>query len=250
MTTEATLVKEAGLVDFKAAGALASGEVIEHDGKAVVVAGLAAIVLNDPVAAHETGQFRFLSASATTFTAGDPVYWDASASLAIASPGAADDLFLGICAFAKVSGDLNVLTNMNDYGIGMGRGAWTSLAVEVDHADSDNVNIIEASQNPSGLLVLSFLGEVTETIAGSTEDQLIIGLYDSDDTAQDTLTTSATPDAVGDIVVGVRSAYQASTGVVIAKIAAGLSAYVKVDQATAGTPAGKVKVRCIVCPLI
>ena len=62
-------------------------------------------------------------------------------------------------------------------------------------------------------------------------------------------TTNTTPDAAGDLVQGTRGAFFAATGVVLGKVAAGKAVKCKVAQATAGTPAGKVKVRCWVSEL-
>ena len=110
--------------------------------------------------------------------------------------------------------------------------------------------MIDVADNPEGLLLVAFLGEVTEQPAGSSEDQLVVTLYDSDDNALDTLTTTdGTPDAVGDVIIGAAALFGASSGDAIKKIPAGKGAYAKVTQATEGTPAGKLKVRALVVPL-
>jgi len=249
--SEAIFRQNAGQQDYTPGGAKSAGEVIElDDGRAgVVKTDLAA---SEKGAVYTAGIFDFAAATGTTFSAGDDIYWDASADLAIgADAAAADDFRVGSAVAAKTSGPLVVRVDLNAaQGAGAPRGVFSSRVAEIDHADTDEFYLIDAEDNPEGLLLVSLLAEVTEAPAGSSEDQLIITLYDSDDNAIDTLTTTdTTPDAIGDVIIGAASLYAASTGDVIKKIPAGKGAYGKVTQATAGTPAGKLKVRGLFAPL-
>lgn len=247
---EAKRINEPGEAKFTASAALASGEVIQlADGRAAVVAGLTGFSSGDKAVAYTDGRYAFAAASATTFAIGDPVYWDISANLAINAPGDADDIYLGTCAVAKTSGQTEVQVDMGTAARGLGRATWSSRAVEIDHADTGSFNLIAAADNPVGLAVESFVGLVTEAPVGSSEDQLVITLYDEDDNALATMTTTdTTPDAIGDIIQGTPTIANAATGTVMAIIPAEKAAYAKVSQATAGTPAGKIKVRVTVSP--
>lgn len=243
-----------GQQDYTPASAVSAGEIVQlSDGRAAVCkTDLAA---SEKGAVYTRGIFDVLCAAATTFSAGDPVYWDASASLAITSPGASDDVYLGTAVAASDGTTALVRTDLNAGLAGAGgtgqRVAWTTRAQVVAHDDTDEFTLVAAAENPNGLLVVSFHGVVTEAPAGSSEDQLEITLYDEDDNALAVLlTTDTTPDAAGDIVVGTRTLAAGSTGDVAAVIPAGKAAYAKVSQATAGTPAGEVRVSAIVAPLI
>jgi len=246
--SEAIFRQNAGQQDHTPAGAVSAGEIIQlEDARAAVVkTDLAASAKG---AVYTTGIFDVLSASATTFAIGDPVYWDITASLAIPpDETAAGDLYLGTAVAAKTSGQLVVRVDLNARA--RQREQFSSRVIEIDHEDTAEHTLIDAADNPEGLLLVAFLGEVTEAPAGSSEDQLIVTLYDEDDNALDTLsTTNTTPDAIGDVIIGALSLFGVATGAVITKIPAGKSAYAKVSQATVGTPAGKLKVRVLVVPL-
>ncbi len=114
---EATLSYREGEVHFDAAGALASGEIIQlSDGRGAVVEGLTARVTNDPTVVATEGVFDVKSASATTFAKGEAVWWDQSADLAVEFAGADitdGDFCLGPALIAKVNGDLTVKTDLN-----------------------------------------------------------------------------------------------------------------------------------------
>ena len=249
MSIEAMYKQNAGQEDYTPSVARLSGEILQgSDGKArVVKADLAA---DEKGAVYKAGIFDILAASGTTFAIGERVYWDSSASLAIAAGSCGDaDIYLGIAVSAKASGTTRVRIDLN--AVVPERMAFSSRAVSIEHDDTDEHILIDAEQNVGGLALIALLGEVTEQPAGSSEDQLIITLYDSDDSAIDTLTTSATPDAIGDIIVGATSMFTTATGGIFKKIPAGKGAYAKVTQATAGgTPAGAVTCRVLVCPLI
>jgi len=253
---EAVYVHDGNETRFVAAAALASGEILQDDdGSAIVVAGLKGFALGEQAAAYRKGVFDVASATGTTFSKGDPVYWDASAGLAVTSPGAVDDVYLGTADKAKASGPLVVRVRLNEGFAGAGssgqRGTWVTRAVVLDHADAAEHEVVAAAENPLGLLVLSFHGVVTEAPAGSSEDQLILDLQDEDDAVLSQITTTnTTPDAAGDVVIGTRTLGAGATGDVASVIPAGKSAHVQVTQATAGMPAGAVRVSVLVAPLL
>jgi predicted RecA/RadA family phage recombinase len=240
-----------GQVDRTAAAAETSGTVRQlEDGRAAVLkSDLAAS--GKKGAEYTVGIFKVTCATGTTFSAGELIYWDSSANTAIAAGSCEDgDFYVGVCVVTKTT-ELWVLTDMNVRG-GEQRGVFTSRAVSIDHADTAEHILIDAEDNVGGLMVMALVGMVTEAPVGSSEDQLIITLYDEDDAALDTLTTTnTTPDAIGDIICGLLSHYTVATGGVFTDIPAGKAAYVKVTQATVGgSIAGKVTCRVIVCPLI
>lgn len=113
----ATYVNGPETVRFTAAAALASGQIMRHsDGRAVVVAGLKGFAIGEAAEAYAEGTFDVLSASATVFAEGAPVYWDDTTKLAIVAPNSFDDIYLGAAAAAKVSGQLVVRTTLNAIG--------------------------------------------------------------------------------------------------------------------------------------
>lgn len=255
-TAEAVLVNDGMAVKFVAATTYAGGEIIRlPDGRGAVVAGLAGFVSGDTVTAYPLGRFSVLSASATLFSIGDPVYFDISASLAIVEPGAVGDILLGTATKAKIDGELIVDVDFNVGFAGAGasgqRGVWASRASNIAHDDTTDHDLILAAENPNGLMVVAFVGLVTETIVGGSEDQLVIELFDEDNTSLSTMTTTdTTPDVAGDAVLGVGTIANGATGEVLAIIPAGKGAYAKVTQPTAGSPAGEVTVSVLVVPLI
>lgn len=255
MTAEARYDKDPDVLDFVASAALSAGEVIQlPDGRAGVVAGAKGFSSGETAAAHVRGFFNVAAATGVTFADGEPVYWDASADTAIAAGSAADgDFYIGNAAGAKTSGPLFVRVDLNGAGgaIGSLKPVFTSRVKLIDHADATEHILIDAGDNPNGLALVALLGEVSEQPAGSSEDQLVITLFDSDDNAIDTLTTTNTsPDAAGDVIVGATSMFSTATGGVFKKIPAGKGAYAKVTQATAGSPAGALLVRAVVMPLV
>jgi len=86
------------------------------DGRVGIVAGLEAVASGDPVTFYVEGKYEVACASATTFSAGDLVYWDDSANTAKTSAGvagASDYKLLGRAVKAKTSGQLVVLVEIN-----------------------------------------------------------------------------------------------------------------------------------------
>jgi hypothetical protein len=107
---------------------------------------------------------------------------------------------------------------------------------------NQRVDIIPAGIVRVGSHVVSGHALITEVMAGSSQDQGIATIYDTDDNAIMTLTPSdAAADAVGDIVLG--SVNRPATGTALIPIAALKGIYAKVTQVTAGgTPTGKYRV--------
>lgn len=112
---EALLSYEAGQVQFTAAQALASGEIIQlSDGRAGVIAGLSAIAIGEAACAYTRGIFLAAAATGVTFIEGETVFWDASANTAINSEDTGlADFALGVAVAAKVSGVLVVNVDLN-----------------------------------------------------------------------------------------------------------------------------------------
>lgn len=92
--------------------ALAAGEVVQlADGRVAFANRAIAAGIEGAVCAG--GIADLLSASATTFSLGDEVWWDKSENLAITSQSAAEDIYCGVAVLAKVNGDTRVRTNLN-----------------------------------------------------------------------------------------------------------------------------------------
>jgi len=117
--------------------------------------------------------------------------------------------------------------------------------------DTAEHQILNAADNKFGMVLMSGAGIITEAMAGGSEDQGIITVYDSDDSALFTLTpTDGAADAIGDYILGWQI-QSTATGTAWKTIAAGKGIYAKVTQATSGTgAAGKVRVHVEVKPLI
>jgi len=250
---EGTFRQSFGEVHAIAAAVYASGEVVQlADGRAAIVGGLNAIAIGDPVVFNVIGSFELAKASATVIANGAPVYWDASVNQAVGSQALGADFYCGVAVKAAANGDTVVLVDINvPESSAAARAAWRSASVLLDHADATEHEIIPAAENGNGLIVDLFTGLVVEAPAGSSEDQLVLQLLDEDDNVLSVLTTTdTTPDAAGDLVQGTLTAGTGATGVVLAVIPAGKAAKVKVSQATAGTPAGSVRVSALVSPLL
>lgn len=250
---EALLRYSHGEAKFTAATTYASGQIIQlSDGRAGVIAGLNAIASGDAVTAYTAGVFAVATASATTFSKGDPVYWDDSASVAVATPGEAADVFLGLAMDACANGDTTVAVDLNATPNVAARAAWRTPGIVLDWEDTASYTVVLAAENPNGLLVDEFTGIVVEAGAGASEDQLVATLYDEDDNALSVCTfADSGADASGDLIQGTLTTATGATGVVAAVIPAGKSAYVKISQATSGSgAAGTVRVSALVSPLI
>ena len=257
MSTEAILVNDPGQVSITAATTYTSGEIIQAPGgMAAVVGGMKAAASGDPVTFITEGVFDVLTLTATTFAAGAPVYWDASAGVAIASPAAADDLYLGVAVKACTNAQDRVRVNFNRGNAGAGatgqRACFATRAQVMDWEDTAEHILVAAAENVNGLVVKSFYGIVTEVMAGGTQDQLIVTLYDEDDNVLSVATpTDAGANALGALIPGTLTLDTGILDSALAVIPAGKAAYAKVSQATSGTSAaGAVRVQAIVAPLL
>ena len=112
---EATLVNDNFKTLDYSAGTATAGEILQiDDGRVGVIVNTLA-TSGDKGALMLDGLFDVSSASATTFSAGDSIFWDKSASAAVAYADA-DDIYIGKATAAKTNGqvvvrvDLNVLT--------------------------------------------------------------------------------------------------------------------------------------------
>jgi len=120
----------------------------------------------------------------------------------------------------------------------------------VAHDDTDDFLLIPGWANPSGLLITSFFAQITEVMAGATEDQMIITVSDESDNSLGTLTPGdAIVDVVDDIVVGYMI-QAAATGEALITVAAGEYIDCAVTQPTAGTPGGEMTVFIEAIPLL
>jgi len=219
---------------------------------------------DDDIAASRLGALALTgirlaqSASATTFSVGDDVYWDASAEKAVAADDGLDgaDLLLGVCVIAKTSGQnavafvpVNVLDRYNCI-----RPIVYEFDCDATNGDTDEHILIPANMNKTGLVFKGAMGIVTEQFAGDSEDQGVVTIEDEDDGAICTLTPSdAGADAVGDIIVSSIHWGVSTTGTAWKTVAAGKAVQGYVSQQTDGNTvvgAGKMRVYIDVCPLL
>jgi hypothetical protein len=176
----------------------------------------------------------------------------AAASGRVASSGT---IFVGIAITASTAaGDYIEVAAVPASGPNADRMTWSPDAITMDHADATENVVIVAGDNPNGYIVDAFRGIISEALVGDTEDQMIITLYDEDDNALDTLTTTdGATDIVGDLVQGPLAASQIATGGAVAVIPASKGAYIKVtqtvDDATPANEAGALSVTLVLSPL-
>lgn len=98
-----------------AAAAYNPGDVVLNcvgDGRVGVVAGLEAVAIGDPVTFYVEGKYDLNCASATTFSAGDKVFWDNTNNVAKTTATGGYEL-IGTAVKAKTSGQLSVLVEIN-----------------------------------------------------------------------------------------------------------------------------------------
>jgi predicted RecA/RadA family phage recombinase len=249
--SEALFRQMTGQIQEIATGDVASGEVVWlEDGRAAVRDGLQAAASGDAVTYVTEGHFALASAAATTFSKGDPVFWDASANQAVAASVAidgADDFYLGLAVKAKVNGDTTVLVDLN--AIPFAQGVIQSFVYEFDcetGKDAAVHTLIPAKWNKRGLVILGCYGLVSEVYAGGDQDQGIVTIKDSE-AAPNTLSTLTVSDgggdAANDVVIGINPVIGVATGAAVKTVAAGKAVTGAVTQATAGAgAAGKMKV--------
>jgi predicted RecA/RadA family phage recombinase len=107
---EATFLYPAGEVQFTAGAAYSSGQVIQlADGRAGVISGLKAIASGDEACAQTAGIHRATKATATSFAAGDEVWWDNTTNTA----AQAGDWYLGLAAKAATESETVVEVDLN-----------------------------------------------------------------------------------------------------------------------------------------
>jgi predicted RecA/RadA family phage recombinase len=236
-------------VDYTPSAAVTAGDAIQLPDGTVGIS-------NNDIAASALGALQIggiakvSAASATTWSDGDDLWYDVSATNAVKKSLTLDgstDFYLGVAVGAKVSG-----TTVGYVRINQSRPSPDPIVFEFDcqtGVDTDPHVLIPAEMNPNGLLILGVYAVVTEQFAG-TEDQGIVTVSDESDNAIATLTASdAGADAVNDIIVGY-SAPAASTGDAAKIVAAGEFVDAAVTQVTTGSAAGKMKVYVQAVPLV
>lgn len=232
------------------------------DGRASFVEGLAPYAVGDALSLRKEGIARVVSASGTTFAAGEEVYYDVSAGLAIrydsANLNSAEDYYLGTAHKAKTAGTTSVEVEFNAHcfrpAIPVPYPQELPCADTLDEtAGVKNVHtLIPANHNKRGFLVLGIYGVVTEVFAGATQAVGIVTAKDGDGNVLSTLTVSGGgADALNDIVVGTNKVWGAATGDAIKVVPAGKSITAQVTQETSGSgAAGKLRVYALVMPLV
>ncbi len=262
MAAEATHLQSSDSHRIVAGGALSAGEVVQlADARAAFVAGLQAIASGDPCNQTQRGLAKVASASGTTFSKGDPVYWDASANLAVAPALTLDgsaDFYVGTAHKAKVSGETVVEVDLNAQPLLPAIPQPTVFEFDCeDGADetggTKNIHVlIPANANKRGLLILGAYALVTEVFGGATEDQGIVTITDGSGNTICTLTaTDAGADAANDVIVGTSDLFSATTGDAAKVVAAGVTVRGQVTQETSGAgKAGKMKVYVLATPLL
>jgi collagen type VII alpha len=170
-----------------AGGSLTPGDITQlSDGLAGVFAGLEAAVLNDPVVYYVAGVFDVLSASATTFAAGAPVFWNTSTKLAVTASGASI-IFLGTAVVAKANGQTRVSVALN---------AQYSLlnSTTVTFNGATGANSITFPQSLADAIDLKDAGgNVYQTINTTTGSVAITGISPGTTSAGGTISLTAGP---------------------------------------------------------
>lgn len=245
-TPEAILKRVDGVVKTTAGATVAGGEVLTVAGRPGIKEGMTSAASGDEIGLlTDFGPIAdFASASATTFSVGDDVWWDASASQAVGAGLAHDgsaDQYLGTAVVAKTSGQLVVR-------VALGKsfcappGIIFGIPYEFDcqtGVDTASHVLIPAAWNKNGLVIEEIYGLVTEVFAG-TEDQGIVTVSDEDDNALATLTASdAGADAVNDVIEGF-FLHEQATGAAVKVVAADKYVDAAVTQVTTGSAAGKM----------
>jgi predicted RecA/RadA family phage recombinase len=249
MAYEASYYQPGESLDYTPGSATTAGTVLQ------LADGRAAVPANDIAASAKgsltiNGVFKVAAATGTTWSDGDLLYWDDSASLAVTKTNALDgsaDFYIGRAVGAKASGPLYGYVELN-----APRPVLDPIVYEFDCEGGGTAahQLIPAEQNPNGLMILGVWGVVSEVFAGSSQDQGIVTVSDESDNAICTLTPSdAGADALGDIITGY-SIGDDATGVAGKTVAAGEYVDAAVTQQTSGTSAaGKMKVYVLAIPL-
>lgn len=238
--SEATYRNCDDAIQIASPGTVACGEVLRTaDGRAGIVQGLNPEGSGGTVSLAVEGQYDVACEAATTFDAGQMVYWDASANYAVTAPANSDDFYVGTALAAVNNATTVVRVSLNTApSVGV-LGTIETPWIAVDWADAAHIEVIPAAMNPTGFAVMGFIGKLTEQSAGASEDQLIVGLFEEDaGTAKSTITAAnASADAIGDIVNGTLSVWKAADGAALAVVAADKAVEFGVSQATSGSGA-------------
>jgi predicted RecA/RadA family phage recombinase len=221
-----------------------AGATVEPGAIAVLGNGLVGVSQNSVDAASGDyvefavrGVFDVASASATTFAVDDDVYFDVSAGKAVTTPGDVADFYIGRAVEAKVDGDLWVRVALNESWSGRLRDVTGSRGVTIAYNSTAENEVVSADDNPAGLQLLLVV-EVTTTIAGASQDQMIVNVYDEDDNSLGSVTTVDGGAAAG-------LTYSAWCK----KLPAGKGAYIKPSQVASGSgAAGAVRARVVAVP--
>lgn len=169
----AAYLHQDGEIQVVAATALSGGDIVQNtDGRALVRAGLKDSDASELVDFYTRGVFDVAAASGTTFSAGEPVWWDESAELAInAGSKGAGDFYIGKAIKAKVSGETAVQVELNtDLGaqllqvISAASSALTGSSTETELA---RVTIPAGTLFPGA--VIDFFASVIATATNSTD---------------------------------------------------------------------------------
>ena len=244
--------KTSDVIDYTPASAVSAGTAVQLADGSVGVSP-SDIAASDLGALEKNGVFKVDAASATTWSNGDEIWYDASVEQAVKKSNALDgdtDFRLGIAVGAKASGTTYGYVRLNDQ-----RPPFDPIVYEFDcdgdNGDTDTHVLIPAEMNPNGLLITGVYGIVTEVFAGSSEDQGIVTVEDTDGTDLTTITVAdSAADAVGDVRLGYKID-AATAGDAAKTVAAGKGVRGVVTQQTSGgTPAGKIKVYLTAIPLV
>lgn len=243
-------------INYTPGTAKSSGDVVRWiDGRAAVV--VCDTAANKLGAVRLGGIFKGSAASAATWSAGAPLFWDSVAEAIVKGAltlQADEDIYLGTALTAKTNGQTEAYVILN--GPNLGHGLVMQQAVyEFDvqtGVDATAHILIPAEMNPNGLMLYDALAVITEAMVGSSQDQGIVAIKDTDDTAICTFTpTDGAADAIGDLIKGTGDATTAATGDAGVFVAAGKGVKGIVSQATSGgSPAGKMKVYLLFLPLL
>lgn len=244
--------KSSDVIDYTPGAAVTAGDAVQLADGTVGVSPMD-IAASDKGALEKNGVFKVDAASATTWSDGDEIWYDASAGQAVKKSNALDgdaDFRLGVAVGAKASGVTYGYVRLND-----ARPPFDPIVYEFDcdgdNGDTDTHVLVPAEMNPNGLLITGIYGIVTEAFAGSSEDQGVVTVEDTDGTD---LTTITVADAGADTIGDVRLGYKidgATAGDAAKTVAAGKGVRGLVStQTSGGTPAGKIKVYVTAIPLV
>lgn len=254
--TEAIYRQNTGQQDYTASGTVAAGEILQLDDGRAAVAKVD-MVSGDKAAVYTEGIFDVTSGSSTVISIGAPVYWDTSASAAVAETSAGEDDFcIGTAVAAKTSGQLVVRVDLNA-GVGYKTSNFIlSHVVEIDtETDATVHTLIPAAWNKSGMFLLAAFGIVSEAFAGGSQDQGIVTLKDTGSSPNTicTLTPSdGGADAIKDVIQASGGVVMgAATGALMVLIPAAKGVTAACTQAVSGAgAAGKMRVQCIGIPYL